>query len=101
MKKLIAICLFVLLTGVAYANPFLVCDPQSNVTEYVIRSGGQEVVTPYPLHYDLQGLPDGSYTFYVRARNADGDSAEVEFSFVLPIQVSTPPEAPTNVRIEP
>lgn len=110
MKKLTTVILFIvgaiLLIGVysVNADPHFRCDPDPNgITDsYVITSeSGDEIVTPYPLNYDLVDVPDGTYTIQVRARNATGDSANVVFTFTLPIAPPLPvPGPPTNLRIE-
>lgn len=99
------IIVFMFFLGIqVQAAPFLVCDldPENNTVEYVIRSStGEEIVTPYPLHYDLAGAPDGTYTIQVRARNEVGDSPGVDFIFTLPIEEPQKlPGSPVNVRIE-
>ena len=79
-----AIIASLMLVGLAQAEPFLVCDPQENVDSYVLSvNGGEEVQTPYPLHYDLGplNLSDGNNSLIVRAKNVWGESASVPFDF--------------------
>ena len=66
MKNLIAIALFMLITVSAHAEPFLVCDPQPNVTEYKIvwAAGGTEY---------LNAESDGSFRYDV-ADTTEGDT---------------------------
>lgn len=46
--------------------PFLVCDPGQGVTLVGVEVDGQTTQTPYPLHYDLEGLEPGPHK--IRAR---------------------------------
>jgi len=71
MKKLILILLLLLIPIWAWAAPFLVCDPQTGVTNYeVIVDGTANVVDARPdttLGFDLGGLPVGTHNFLVSA----------------------------------
>ena len=71
MKKLVLVLLLLLLPMWAWAAPFLVCDPQTGVTNYeVIVNGLANVVEAQPdtrLGYDLGGLPVGTHNFLVSA----------------------------------
>lgn len=93
MKKLylaimMVLCLF--FASVVTAQPFLVCDaPDSaeEVTGYVLTfNGGENIETPAPLHYDLAGLLDGTYTVAACAKNMWGvsDLSYLDFTKSLP-----------------
>lgn len=67
MKKVLLVAALILaMSGVCYANPFLVCDPADNPTEVVQCvievDGGAPETTPYPLHYDLSGISSGAHS---------------------------------------
>lgn len=69
MKELL-IALMILMFSVCsvQARPFLVCDPQEGVDSYVITfNTGEEIETPAPLHYDLEGLAPGEHVVDARA----------------------------------
>ena len=80
MKKLLFLTLMALLVPVlAFANPFLVCDPQDGVTMYDMETNGTvtEDFTAEPdgsAKIDLAGLADGEYTVRLRAKNEWGVS---------------------------
>lgn len=100
MKKLLMIMsIFVitigLLSGMAYANPFLTCDPHSNTTSYiVVLDNGTEVETPAPLYFDLAGIAEGAHVIQLRAKNVWGISSIVPFEFAKAL-----PLLPTNTRL--
>lgn len=71
-----------LLTWEAWADPWLVCDPQSDATGYIYTlNGGAEVTVPYATQTlsgrtvavvaDLAPLPTGAFTFQVKAYKDD------------------------------
>lgn len=72
-----------------YAAPFMVCDPQENVTSYIVTMNGtsEEVQAQdledntTRLYYDLEGIVNGVYDCNVTARSMWGDSEPVPFSF--------------------
>ena len=80
--------------SIAQAAPFLVCDPQENVTSYIVTMNGvtEESLAQdmgnntTRLHYDLEGITSGAYDCNVTAKNMWGASAPVPFSFkkILP-----------------
>lgn len=84
-----AITAFLSLLSLARADPFLVCDPQTNVTKYVVTMDGATSIVPafdlgdgsVRLHYDLADLPPGPHDVKVRAKNVWGASAEVCLNF--------------------
>jgi len=91
-----------LLPVLAFASPFLVCDPQTNVTHYVI-TGDINVTVPATdlgdgtvrLQYDLAGITEGTFTIEVKAKNVWGESVTCPFDFVKAL-----PAVPGSVRIE-
>lgn len=97
MKKLLiifAICLVI--CGQAFAAPFVVCDPDSTATSYiVILDSGEEIETPIPLHFDLSGIDEGSHIVEVRAKNIWGVSSAVPLEFTKAL-----PQSPTNMRLD-
>ena len=105
--KLSMIFLFVmlglLLTGQAFAAPFLICDPQTNVTHYIITIDGNtsEVLAfdlgdgTVMLRYDLAGISSGTHNVEVKAKNVWGESTPVPFDFVKAL-----PAVVEGIRIE-
>ena len=95
--------LFLLIPLLAFAEPFLVCDPQTNVTHYVITidSVATEVLAfdlgndTVMLRYDLNGISTGTHNTSVKAKNIWGESVTVPFVFVKAI-----PAVPEAIRIE-
>ena len=72
--------------SVCFAAPFIVCDapPEEElVTSYVVTmDGGAAIEVDAPLHYDLAGVPDGTYSVVVEAKNLwGGGSPSVPFEF--------------------
>ena len=73
---------FLLITGFAYAEPFIVCDPplpEQQVDSYEIYQDGVLVATvpaetDGSLRYDVVGITPGQYTFTARAANVWGVS---------------------------
>jgi len=104
MKKIIVIfiVMFWLVPAIAYGAPFLVCDPQENVEEYVVVLDGVETIVPYTtaifdgeeaaVLLDLESVADGQHQVTVKARNVWGESNTVPFEFVreLPGDPSVP-----------
>ena len=104
--KMILVLILVLMASTAWGKPFLVCDAQTNVDDYVLYqvtgttctptdiSGKNPITTPYPLHYDLQGLPIGAFHFCVAAENVWGQSNLVPFGSTKIV-----PGDPANTRL--
>jgi len=103
---LIVLCfLFLPITALA-VGPYLICDAQTSVDNYVLYqvtgttctpsdiSGKTPINTPYPLHYDLSGLSQGAFHFCVAAENVWGQSIMVPFG-----STKTVPSAPANLRL--
>lgn len=88
MKKILAVFIVMaLLPSLAAAEPFLVCDPMTNVDQTrVTVSGSQEPWQDYTeatvdgvtycVLMDLAGIPEGSYIATAAARNIWGESSE-------------------------
>ena len=94
MRKLILVVVcFLLLVGVTWAGPFLVCDPQTGVLDYevTIEQNGIPVVggrvpaeADTTLRFDLEGIPNGTYVAKVKAGNLWGWSDwSLPFGFVV------------------
>jgi hypothetical protein len=113
MKKILTLvtvfCL--LLTGIAFAAPFLVCDPQSGVDNYKVEitdSANVLVANPdiapdtsgtYGFVLDLAplNLPNDSYTVRASATNMWGTSAwSTSYPFVKSATM-----LPANIRLVP
>ena len=94
MKTLI---IFLLMTGLASANPFLVCDPpppDQQVENYEIFQDGVLVASPPAqpdgsLKYDIVGITPGQYTFTAKAVNAWGVSG-LSNPYVSPAPAGNP-----------
>jgi len=110
MKKIslnLAIMVFmlcvILYASMVHANPFLVCDPQTDVTEYrVIVDGSETIVQAVDLgngtvrlEYDCAGLIPGAHHFDVSARNLWGESEQVPFDCVKVL-----PGNPSGIGLE-
>jgi len=95
--------LFLLIPSLALANPFLVCDPQTNVTHYVVTIDGNTTTVlafdlgdgTVMLKYDLAGISVDTHSTEVKAKNIWDESVAVPFVFVKAI-----PGVPTAIRIE-
>ncbi len=107
MKKImLLILLLVFLPIIAWAKPFLVCDAQTNVDDYILYqvagttctptdiTGKTKIITPYPLHYDLEGLSSGVFHFCIAAENIWGQSNLVPFG-----STKVAPGDPANTRL--
>jgi len=104
--KILLILAFVLFPCLVLASPFLVCDAQTNVDSYAIftvsgttctasdLSGKTPVSTPYPIHYDLDGLPSGAFHYCIKAVNVWGQSNAVPFGSTKVL-----PGEPANTRL--
>jgi len=87
----------------AHASPFLVADPQTNVTHYVVTIDGvTETVAAFDLgdgtvrlQYDLVDVTPGQHNCEVKAKNLWGESVAVPFVFTKAL-----PGVLENVRIE-
>jgi len=105
------VILLVILTALVlpvsvWGRPFLICDAQTNVDDYVIYSvagttctagdiaGKTPVTTPYPLHYDLEGIPTGAFHYCIAAENVWGQSILVPFGSTKAV-----PGSPANTRL--
>jgi len=102
---LTGVCLMALLLPVlAFGNPFLVCDPQTDVTFYRVAIDGQEPIESpaqdlgdgtVRLYYDLDSIAVGSHIVQVAAHNEWGCSNYSDpFDFTKAI-----PETPLNLRV--
>jgi hypothetical protein len=84
---------FLLMTGIAFAEPFLICDaPPADeaVTDYEIYQDGIKIGTsPAPLSYDLQGITPGKYTWTIKAINVWG-SSEASDPYISPAPAGRP-----------
>ena len=101
-------------SGIASASPFLVCDPypaglaQATMPVSFVIKGLSSTPLSVPaqtnqdgtlqLHYDLNGLGNGSYTVIVDAVNVFGGVSPDSFPFTF---TSGVPAMPTNIRITP
>jgi hypothetical protein len=87
----------------AHASPFLVCDPQTGVTHYVVTIDGVTDTVPafdlgdgtVMLKYDLASLGDGEHNCQVKSKNIWGESVAVPFVFTKAAAV-----VPGRLRIE-
>ena len=92
MKRLVLLALL-LLPGLAWSAPFLICDPPpaaDQITRYEIAIGSATVSTPAPLHYDLTSVPAGAHTWQIKACSLWECSAAVPFAFTRPGKVGAP-----------
>ena len=81
MKKLIILSILFMATTVC-AAPFLICDVDPIVDNYLIKVNGADAIElPAPLHWDVGSLADGQYNLEVAAKNEWGQSVYVPFDF--------------------
>ena len=94
MKKLLLALAIVLYPCLATGAPFLVCDEDPNVDSYLVSlNGAPEVEVPAPLHFDLDGIAEGSHNVEVKAKNVWGVSSASPFDFVKSLP------SVTNIRL--
>jgi len=114
LMKTIATLRSLLLTGRLCAAPFLVCDavPSNanqglNVVSYLISGVSASPITvaaqinadgSQQLHYDVGGLPNGSYTVMAAAINGFGKQGPESSPFTFTVGL---PGAPTGLRLSP
>lgn len=79
MKKLlfISLLLFALFPVTAFASPFLVCDPQAEITQYELEingtvTSGIVAEADGSIRHDLAGFEPGAYTFRARCADVSG-----------------------------
>jgi len=97
MKKLFltTVCFFAMI-GALSASPFLVCDCQDNVEQYVVNMDGAIAIVDASdgagtsmvctngqkrLSYDVGSISDGNHHVEVKAKNKWGESVAVPFDF--------------------
>lgn len=103
MKRIfLALGILLLWSSVVWANPFLVCDPQIDVDEYIVTFDGVPETILYNesggvvILKDLVGIATGSHNVDVKAKNIWGESVSVPFGFVKSL-----PGAPTGIGLNP
>ena len=102
-----ALC--VIFPWIAFATPYIVCDPYPNndnkPTEFLLQIDSGSWVSSAPqvlgdgtvrLHYDIGSVTNGSHTVNIKAKNIWGESAAVPFSFAKGV-----PGGATNIKLEP
>src|SRR5574343_1237701 len=110
MKALLSVLIVLLVSGVALAGPFLICNPQEGVTHYKI-TGPEWVANLTPVYPNISGAitaqADGSIRTDVSIANLGTNnitvaaciyddvwgeqcSSYVPFAFVRPSPASTP-----------
>jgi hypothetical protein len=88
-KLVVGIVTLMMLMGTALADPFLICDPQTNVTHYVITLDGWSITVPaidlgdgtFNLRFDMGGINVGNHNMEIKAKNLWGESIGVRFGF--------------------
>ena len=108
MKKLFAVLfLAVLVPGLAWASPFVVCDPYPAASLQpdgfavsvdggaVVESPAQAVTGGVRLYYDVSTVNSGTHTMRVKAYKLDAvwgrlESTEAVFTFSRPASPSAP-----------
>lgn len=107
MKKLFATLFLVLMASAAWANPFIVCDPQTGITHYKV-TGAAWIVSPVPaqtdgsIKIDISTAPVGTSNLNFSACLSDSMWGELcsvtaPFSFIRP----GIPATPTGVKLAP
>jgi len=95
---------FIMLVGIAYAAPFLVCDapdPKEQVISYIVYRDGVEIGTTDAeddgsLKMDLVSITPGVYTWTIRSVNA-WEESPLSNPYVSPSGASVP----QNTRMVP
>jgi hypothetical protein len=85
------------------ASPFLICDPQTGITHYVVTIDGVTETVPafdlgdgtVRLSYDLANVSEGEHNCHVKSKNIWGESVAVPFVFTKAL-----PVAPGGLLIE-
>jgi len=101
MRILLIIIALFLGNTLAFAAPFLVCDPQAGIEYYTVLQDGAEIATDVPaqpdgsLRYDMEGIIPGEYEFNAKACNVWGCS-EVA---VDPTQSPAPSQPLTGLQM--
>jgi len=98
-----AIVVFLCLLSISHADPYLICDPQTNVTHYVVTMDGDTSTLPafdladgtVMLKYDLAVILPGPHNVEVKSKNVWGESTSVPFDFTKAL-----PAAPDRLCIE-
>ena len=93
--------LTLLFAGQVFANPFLVCDPQTGVEEYQLIVDGNDMGI-YPAETDGSAaielsqfnLPDGEHTYILVAMNAWGQATSDPF-----VNIKIVPVLPTGMAL--
>lgn len=104
---MIAVLTVLLMVSSAWANPFIVCDPQAGVTHYKV-TGAAWVVSPIPaqadgsIKMDVVSAPVGTSNLNFSACRDDGIWGELcsvtaPFSFIRP----GTPATSTGVKLVP
>jgi len=93
MKKIILAMAILAMAVSVSADPFLVCDDppaEELVTSYEVFQDGVSLgITPAPLHFDLQSVTPGAYSFTATAINAWGSSSPSN-PYISPANVTQP-----------
>ncbi len=111
-KILFALAMVALFCVNAQAEPWLVCDAQSDATGYIYKlNGGADVTVPYATQViggqtvaviaDCASLPVGVFTYEVKAYKDDPVWGRLE-SAIVPFSATRPGAsgAPSNVGIK-
>lgn len=89
MKYILALIL-VFATSMAFAAPFLVCDPVPGAeTIEVMIDGNAQIVTGDTIHIDLAYLATGSHTVKAKACSIWGCGEEANLPFTKSVPVGT------------
>lgn len=101
MKTLLVIIGLLSYNTLAFAAPFLICDPQADVEKYEVYQDGVEIATDVQaqpdgsLRYDLIDITPGSYEFNAKACDVWGCSA----LSANPTQSPAPSSPPTGLEM--
>lgn len=107
MKKLLIVLAMVLMASSAWANPFIVCDPQAGVTSYKVTgaawaTGTVPAQADGSIRMDIQGAPVGTSNLNFSACADDPIWGE-QCSVTAPFSFTRPgiPAAPTGAKLVP
>ena len=111
MKKLFLVLVLLLMATPVWAEPFLVCDPQTDADGYIYTlNGGPEVQVPYQTQTfsdgvkaviaDAASIPEGPFTYQVKAYKDDPVWGRLQ-STIVPFSSTRPGiGTPSNVGMK-
>ena len=106
MKKLFLAILILAIPAIVVASPFVICNPQTGVTEYQVTIGGEmdtvSAQTDGSIRMDVSGADEGLNSLIIKACRNDEVwgllcSDPVPFDFTRP----SVPDSPSGIGLTP